>query len=246
MTSADSYKLILENGNPYLQVLCIGIGTALGIRLISRRSLQWNLNQKQRKAILFSALLGALIGSSLPSFFAGDVIELRAFKYLITPKTMLGGLMGSFLSVAMTKILLGIKEETSDSFAVGTALMLAIGRIGCFFGHCCYGIPHHWGIDFGDGITRLPTQLIEAVLMFGLWIVFSFLEKKGIMKNRLLFLFFAIYGVLRFFLEYLRAPISRTVLGLGFYQFLSVILFGLGVYQLISRRRLAMHQLRVS
>ncbi|NBX75856.1 MAG: hypothetical protein EBQ92_04835 [Proteobacteria bacterium] len=218
MTSADSYKLILENGNPYLQVLWIGIGTALGIRLISHRSLQWNLNQKQRKAILFSALLGALIGSSLPSFFAGDVIELRAFKYLITPKTMLGGLMGSFLSVAMTKTLLGIKEETSDSFAVETALMLAI----------------------------LPTQLIEAALMFWLWIVFSFLEKKEIMKNRLLFLFFASYGVLRFFLEYLRAPISITVLGLGFYQFLSVILFGLGVYQLISRGRLAMHQLRVS
>lgn len=246
MTSAESYQLILENGNPYLQVLCIGIGTALGIRYISRRSLQWNLNQKQRETILFSALLGALIGSSLPSFFAGDVIELRAYKYLITPKTMLGGLMGSFFSVAMTKKLLGIKEETSDSFAVGTALMLAIGRIGCFLGHCCYGIPHHLGMNFGDGITRLPTQLIEAVLLFGLWIVFSFLEKKEIMKNRLLFLFFAIYGVLRFFLEYLRAPISRTVLGLGFYQFLSVILFGLGVYQLISRRRLAMHQLRVS
>lgn len=204
--------------------------------MIFSRAHHWNLTSRKRDLILVSAVFGALIGSALPSYFAGDIIETRAFKYLMTPKTMIGGLLGSFFFVAVSKKWLGIKEETADSFALGAIAMLAIGRIGCFFGHCCYGISHSWGVDFGDGVLRLPTQLFEAAILGLLFALFYQLEKQEILKNRLLFVFFALYGLIRFFLELMREPISRQVLGIGFYQVLSLCLLGVGVYQLIVRR----------
>ena len=50
------------------------------------------------------------------------------------------------------------------------ALGIAIGRIGCFLAGLpdhTYGLPTSlpWGVDFGDGIARHPTQLYEAVFL---------------------------------------------------------------------------------
>ncbi|NBV50254.1 hypothetical protein EBR78_03405 [bacterium] len=238
--SADTYDQILKSGNAFLQIPFIAIGMILGTRLILARARFWKMPQQHKDWVLLSAVLGAMVGSTLPAFFAGEIIESRAVQYLITPKTMLGGLLGSFFAVALTKKFLKTHEETADSFALGGILALAVGRIGCFFGHCCYGIPFSWGFNFGDGIPRFPTQLLEASLLFLSFAVFYTLEKHQVLKDRLLFLFFSWYGMLRFFLEYLRQPISKTVLGFGFYQCLALSVMGLGVYQLI-RRRLAMH-----
>lgn len=246
--SAETYDQILKSGNPFLQIPFIAIGMILGSRLILTRARLWRMPQQHKDRVLLSAILGAMVGSTLPAFFAGEIIESRAVQYVITPKTMLGGLLGSFLAVALVKKFLKIHEETADSFTLGGILALAIGRIGCFFGHCCYGIPHSWGMDFGDGVSRFPVQLIEASILFVLFIVFKAFEKHQLFKDRLLFLFFSIYGLIRFLLEYLRQPISKTVLGFGFYQYLALSLMGVGIYQLIWRglkrspqARLAMH-----
>lgn len=233
--SVETYDQILKSGNPFLQIPFIALGMILGSRLILARACHWNIPPLQKDWILLSAVLGAMVGSSLPAFFAGEIIENRAVQYLITPKTMLGGLLGSFFAVALVKKFLKIHEETVDSFTLGGILALAIGRIGCFFGHCCYGIPHDWGFNFGDGVSRFPVQLIEASVLFVLFIIFKAFEKHQLFKDRLLFLFFSVYGLIRFLLEYLRQPISKTVLGFGFYQCLALCLMGVGIYQLILR-----------
>lgn len=56
-----------------------------------------------------------------------------------------------------------------DATAPGLLFGLAIGRIGCFFGGCCYGRPtaSRWGVWSTDqrvGRRRIPTQLLESVL----------------------------------------------------------------------------------
>lgn len=54
-----------------------------------------------------------------------------------------------------------------DASAPGIFAGLAIGRIGCFFGGCCYGRPTslRWGVWSSDqrvGRRRIPTQLLES------------------------------------------------------------------------------------
>jgi phosphatidylglycerol:prolipoprotein diacylglycerol transferase len=60
-----------------------------------------------------------------------------------------------------------------DATASGLLFGMAIGRIGCFFAGCCGGQPTvaRWGIWSSDqrvGVRRIPTQLIESALAFGL------------------------------------------------------------------------------
>ncbi len=63
-----------------------------------------------------------------------------------------------------------IKVRTGDSFVVGIAAAIAVGRFGCLLFGCCYGLPTTlpWGIGFpsaedGGTIPRHPTQLYESL-----------------------------------------------------------------------------------
>ena len=56
-----------------------------------------------------------------------------------------------------------------DVSAPGLLLGMTIGRLGCFFGGCCAGLPtaSRWGIwssDRGVGVRRIPVQLLESAM----------------------------------------------------------------------------------
>ena len=60
---------------------------------------------------------------------------------------------------------------------------IAVGRIGCFLSGLVdrtYGVATGlpWGVDFGDGITRHPTQLYEIVFLAGLGILLLVLSGR--------------------------------------------------------------------
>lgn len=82
----------------------------------------------------------------------------------------------------------------------------ALGRVGCFFAGCCYGIETDsiLGLFFvgHPDARRLPTQIFEAffLLLLCAFLVLRFLDKK---RNNLPIYLIA-YGVFRFVLEYLR------------------------------------------
>ena len=56
-----------------------------------------------------------------------------------------------------------------DVSAPGLLIGMTIGRLGCFFGGCCAGLPtaSRWGIWSSDrsvGVRRIPVQLLEAAV----------------------------------------------------------------------------------
>ena len=149
----------------------------------------------------------------------------------------MGGILGGFVGAAVFKKATRTAYDTSDAFARGTCLMMAVGRLGCIAQHCCFGIPcpPAIGLDLGDGVPRLPVQVIEAVLVFALFLVLDRLHRTGRARNRRLFLLFLGYGLLRFGLEFLRQQYAGTWLGLGFYQWLALALAGVGAWQIRKR-----------
>ena len=70
-------------------------------------------------------------------------------------KTIVAGLIGAYLAVELSKLLLGIHVKTGDTFALPLALAMAVGRWGCFFNGCCYGVETTlpWGVWF-----RVPEE----------------------------------------------------------------------------------------
>src|SRR5579859_271762 len=112
--------------------------------------------------------------------------------------------------------------KTMDVFAPALALGHAIGRLGCFAAGCCYGKPTQlpWGVTFTNplaaklvgtplGVPLHPTQIYEFLVElfnFGL-LVWMFPRKKfdGQIFGTYLFL----YGLARYFLEFLRGDPDR-------------------------------------
>jgi phosphatidylglycerol---prolipoprotein diacylglyceryl transferase len=134
------------------------------------------LSTSDRFSVMTAAVIGAALGSRIFYWFEDPVLTLQHIfepVYLLAGKTVVGGLLGGTFAVEWVKRRAGISRRTGDLFAIPIAVGMAIGRIGCFL----EGLPDHtfgiatampWGVDFGDGIHRHPTQLYEVLFLVAL------------------------------------------------------------------------------
>lgn len=129
-----------------------------------------------------------------------------------------------------------------DIGAVCIPLFHFFGRMGCFLSGCCYGVEwahgivyHHSPAESANGVPRFPVQLVEAVLNLLLFLLLRHWLKKGKMKNRLMAVYFSVYPVYRFLLEYLRGDAHRGFVGIfSTSQFISLLLLaGVGIFWLL-------------
>lgn len=119
------------------------------------------------------AIVGAALGAKL-AFWLDD--PLRAFAnfpdlgHLLEGKSIVGALLGGLVGVELAKRIAGVRRSTGDAFVLPLTVGMCIGRIGCFLAGLddhTYGNPTSlpWGVDFGDGVARHPTQLYEIAFL---------------------------------------------------------------------------------
>lgn len=154
-----------------------------------------------------------------------------------------GGLLGGILAGA---VYLRRKGRPLDLWASLTApaipLFHVFGRVGCFLGGCCYGLPSAWGFVYryspvaeANGVSRFPVQLVEAAWNLVLFLLLARLQRRG--RDRLLPLYLALYAPARFLLEFLRGDAYRGIfLGLSTSQWISLFLFPAALYALLRPR----------
>lgn len=237
MTPAE-FDRVLAAGHPGVRAILLVAALLAGLWIKLTDARRWPIPARQRVALFVVAFASALLGALLPSYIAGGLVG-TILKSGRVPMTILGALAFSFLGVAAYKKAIGLVWDTSDAFARGTCLEMAIGRLGCHAYHCCLGVKVNgpYGMDFGDGCARLPIQLVEAFFMFALFGVFTFLEAEDRWPHRRLFALFLAYGLLRFVLEFWREPMGDFWLGLGAYQWFALTLAALGAFQIAKRTR---------
>jgi prolipoprotein diacylglyceryltransferase len=188
------------------------------------------LPRRERLTIHLAAFIGGVLGAKLPFVFVRGTDWFGA-AWLADGKTVTTGLMGAYVGVELAKRWLGVTVKTGDAFALPLALALAVGRWGCFLHGCCSGVPTHppWGVDFGDGVPRHPTQIYESLFHFAMALVLVQLVRHGRLRNRRLKLYLMCYGGYRFLTEFLR-PEPEYALGLTYFQWVAlVLLIGPGV-----------------
>ena len=131
------------------------------------------------------------------------------------------------VGVIIAKKILNIKEKRfGNQIAPAIALGMAIGRIGCFLTGCCFGIETSlpFGVNFGDGIMRIPTQLIEMVfclILFG-YLFYKQKSKKELQPGILFYDLVLYYFIFRFFIEFIRGT-EKNILCFSIYQVISII-----------------------
>jgi prolipoprotein diacylglyceryltransferase len=159
------------------------LGYAIGVRgyVAARRRRGDVIDSWTRGWVVSAAIAGAAVGSKLLFWLENPALTLAHWRdpfFLLGGKTIVGGLIGAIVGVEIAKARLGVTVRTGDLFAVPIAIGIAIGRIGCFLAGLpdgTYGSPTSlpWGVDFGDGIARHPTQLYESAAMALLAVLLS-------------------------------------------------------------------------
>lgn len=146
----------------------------VAMRLLLRQVRHDAIEASQRISVIVGGLVGALVGAKLLLLLQHiDILwqnQQLLFVLLLQGKTVVGALLGGLVGVELTKKLVGVHQSTGDAFVYPLIAGTAIGRIGCFLtglSDRTYGIPTSlpWGIDFGDGIARHPTQLYEILFL---------------------------------------------------------------------------------
>lgn len=200
---------------PALAATALGLGIALS----RRHQAALGLTGRQRLALGMGAFCGAMLSAKLPFALAHPAGPFSLAAWTSPGKTILAGLAGGYLGVEGAKRLAGVTRKTGDSFAVPAAAAIAFGRLSCFTAGCCYGTPTSlpWGVDFGDGLRRHPTQLYEAAFHFAAAVILSRLRAAGAFRLQLMKLYIMAYAVYRFTTEFIR-PEPRLLLGLSAYQ----------------------------
>ncbi len=123
--------------------------------------------------LVAALVLGAALGSKLAYWLEDPYTAFAAFpdlRHLLQGKSIVGGLLGGLVAVEFAKRRLGIVGSTGDAFVLPLAVGMSIGRVGCFLAGLAdhtFGLPTSlpWGVDFGDGLPRHPTQLYEIAFL---------------------------------------------------------------------------------
>jgi phosphatidylglycerol---prolipoprotein diacylglyceryl transferase len=169
------------------------------------------LSDERRWLIIAATAVGALVGSRVLGLLEQAPRIGWHWNELLMPggKTIVGGLLGGWLAVELAKLVLGIRSRTGDLFAVPLCLGIAIGRIGCFVAGLAddtYGtattLP--WGVDFGDGVRRHPTQLYELVFLLVLAAVLHWLGKRPHRNGALFRVFMGAYLLWRLAVDFIK------------------------------------------
>jgi phosphatidylglycerol:prolipoprotein diacylglycerol transferase len=165
---------------------------------------------------------------ALDPAFRANPMEIFSLSTLQSAGIFYGGLIAA-LAMAyfyMKRNLLPVLK-TADLFAPGLALGHGIGRLGCFAAGCCWGKPTHlpWAVTFTSpdaqavgvplGIPLHPTQLYESFAEFFICGLLFFFARRQHRPGSIIGGYFALYGLVRFLVEFLREHDESNPLGLA-------------------------------
>ncbi len=133
-----------------------------------------------------------------------------------------------------------------DISVIGITLGHTLGRPGCFFAGCCYGKPTTlpWAVYYERladmphplaGMPLHPVQLYEAVLGLANFIILLLLYRKPGFPGQIFSFYLVNYGLIRFFLEFLRHQQSAELIwagGLSWHQAFSLLLIVAGGFSI--------------
>lgn len=157
---------------------------------------------------------------------------------LVLYGAIIGGVIGAGLYCLIHKKSFLI---VGDVACVGLILGQGIGRIGCYFAGCCYGIKvtneNLMWFPFStqiDGVWHLSTPFYECffdLILFAILLIMIYkIKTQGIVLST----YFMGYGIIRFCLEFLRGDDVWTMGSLRVSQYISLIAIVVGLALLIT------------
>jgi len=252
------YPRLLELGpiTVYTYGVLLAAAYLLGLKLAMVRAGKRGLDASRVLDLGIYIIISALVGAKLLLLIT-DFQTFRADPRELLTLARSGGVFYGGLILAVAVALWYIRRvglplwTTCDVFAPGIALGHVVGRFGCLFAGCCYGIPttKPWGITFTDpfaaanvgtplGVPLHPTQLYEAGAEFLILILLLSTENVGRrFAGRTFWLYMLLYAISRYIIEMFRGDPRGTVGPFSTSQFISIVLAPLALVMLVYLAR---------
>lgn len=206
------------------------LGLAVGLFVVYL----YSKNEKKEKneyilELVLVGIIGGILGAKLPIwiYYFPQIVSNFSWQnmaIILAGRTITGGLIGGTVAVWITKRRLGIKNRLGNSIVFGVIVGIAIGRVGCFLQGCCFGretsLP--WGVNFGDGIFRHPTEIYEIIFLVILFVYFNLKLRQKPKEGVLFDQFMIAYFFYRFVIEFIRVE-PKIFLNLTMFQYLSLL-----------------------
>ena len=219
-----------------LEILAYAIG--FRVFLWSRRRMASGAFAENDQVLVVAAgaIMGAALGAKLSYWLDDPLTAFAAFpdwRHLLAGKSIIGALLGGVFGVELAKKIARIRTSTGDAFVLPLTVGMCIGRIGCFLGGLgdhTYGTPTSlpWGVDFGDGIPRHPTQIYEIVFLLAQFALLHVRRAAFVEPGDRFRSFMIGYLAFRFLVEFIKPVYYVYPFGLSGLQWLC--LAGLAYY----------------
>lgn len=229
-----------------------GIGMIFAFLCMENQLNKQNTPDKDISVIYISAVVSLLAGFA--GAFLFDAMALGKFGMIEgVGLTFYGGLIGGGLSFIICSVLFKIRIlHTLNVLTPSVVLAHAIGRVGCFLAGCCYGAPTDlpWGIVFPEtsfpsiqyhAAPLHPTQLYETFFLLALFCV---LIRTAVFQYRVT-AYLLLYGLFRFFIEYVRADERGVIAGQTWFspsQIISMGLVAVGILLLCHKQKFCLQE----
>jgi phosphatidylglycerol:prolipoprotein diacylglycerol transferase len=215
-------------GIPTYGVL-VALGVLLGLWISVRNSAKQGIKRENAWDFGIAVVLAGIVGSKLLyllvdwHFYVEHPREIFSFATLQAGGIFSGGLIGAFAVAAwyLRKHQMPALA-TCDAFAPGLAIGHSVGRLGCFAAGCCYGkaTDHFWGVTFTNPLAQQlvgtplghalePTQLFESAVELSIFFLLTWMFKRKKFDGQIFGAYLFLYGIARFFLEFLRDDPGR-------------------------------------
>jgi phosphatidylglycerol:prolipoprotein diacylglycerol transferase len=238
------------------------IGFVVSLVVALKRAGVYGLTKQDMGFSSAYMVIGIIIGSKLMYFITNipklinnwDLFLERPWEVIMivfSGFVFYGGLIGGALGVIIYAKQFKLQVMPfADAIAPVIPLFHAFGRIGCFFGGCCYGIEYHgiFAIDFPyneltpelSEVTRFPVQFMESLLNIILFIFLLIYSKKKRKSGQTLGIYLLCYAVIRTVTEMFRGDLVRGVYaGISTSQIISIILLPLGLWLIFRKEKTA-------
>ncbi|MGE0404804.1 MAG: prolipoprotein diacylglyceryl transferase [Candidatus Korobacteraceae bacterium] len=209
--------------------MLVAIGVTAGLLVSVRMARRQGLNGDRVWDLGVFVVLAAIVGAKALliindfSYYSQNPGEIFSLATLQAGGVFYGGLIAALLtSVWYMQRNHMPWLRTADAFAPGLALGHAIGRIGCFAAGCCFGRPTDswWGVVFHSPIANQvsgtplnvalhPTQLLEAAVELANFFLLAWMVPRKKFEGQVIGSYLFLYGIARFFMEFLRGDPDR-------------------------------------
>lgn len=200
----------------YPYSLCMVAGAGFAIVLFFIRIVKGHIGGREERLYAVQTLILSMAAGIPAAMLADSLFKWwETGEFLLQSATFYGGMLfGCVTWAAMLSLRRHRTQPVAvwfDALAPCIAVGHAIGRIGCFLGGCCYGLPTDLpvGVVFPEGsppyaeygsLPLHPTQLYEAAFLLLVFFLLMTMPQKGAFSRYLI-----LYGAGRFLIEFLRA-----------------------------------------